>query len=135
MYIEQYICSTNINEYAFWRVWVLHVHMNPLNKFKGNNLKQMFKSLNNCLSVLNHFECVKIVYFVPTKLLNLKILCWKQMKFVESNTSLFNRNTLSKSYKIIFIVTHHCWISIKLCLMYDQSLKGFIHCWNQIIGW
>ena len=68
-----------------------------------NNFKQMLKTFNDCLFVLKIVECLKIVYFVPMKLLNLKILCWKQLEFVESNTSLFNRKALLKSYVWLFI--------------------------------
>ena len=59
--------------------------------FKMNyiNFKLMIKSFNDCLFVLKNMECSKIVHFIPTKLLNLKInllkaygVCSIQNKFV-----------------------------------------------------
>ena len=115
---------------AIWKYYKIYfcLHMDICLQFciciwiTWNNFK-MFKSFKDCLLVL------KIVYFVPTKLLNQKILCWKQMEFTQSNISLFDRNTLLKSYGLEWIcwkvmdslfVTQHCWIN-------DQLLKGYIH--------
>ena len=92
---------------------------------------------------------LEICHFVPTKQLNLKILYWKQMEFVQSNTSLFNGKTLLKSYRTLFIRcrtllksngrlfircrTNIRWISLVHRWIYDGMLKGYIHCWNQMV--
>ena len=80
---------------------VIHMHI--------QNFEQMFKSFNDCLFVLKIVGCLKIVYFVPTKLLNFKIFCWKQMEFVQSNTSLFNRKRLLKSIVEDCLFVKDCW--------------------------
>ena len=63
----------------------------------------MFKSLNDCLFVLKNVEYFKIVQFVPTKLLNLKIhflkacgVCSIQNKFV------YQKNIVEKLCMIVY---------------------------------
>ena len=54
-----------------------------------------------------HFEyCWMIEDFVPTKLLNLIILCWKQIEFFfQSNISLFNKKTIvEKLWTIVYLL-------------------------------
>ena len=76
-------------------------------------------------------EYLKIVHFVPPKLLKLKIHCWKQREFVQSNISFFNRKTSFKSYGRLFIrytallnIEYKWLIEKKMNLIYDQSLIG-----------
>ena len=66
----------------------------------------MIRSFNDCLFVLKNVECVKIIYFVPTKLVKSQNKFFETMwtvEFVQSIIRLFDiKNIVEKLCIIVY---------------------------------
>ena len=96
--------------------------------------------------VYSFWRLLKIFYFVSTKLLDLKILCWKLMEFVQSNKSLFNRkNIVEKLWTIVYYLHNiveywsyiveymtYCW---KVTYIAETKLIGKKQMWKSVYAW
>ena len=82
-----------------------------------NSYKQILKRFNRCLFVLKIIYCSKIVYFVPMKLLNHKVLCGSKLSLLNPIQVCLIEKYCWNIVDYCLFITEHCWmLTIHVCI-------------------